>query len=71
MSVSNNASTPEAAEVASANALANAVALGCKVITKIAGDDIADGINGELLSGDELRSTLAAKINSYVAVQKG
>lgn len=69
MSVTTNKLSLEAIELANANVLANAVALGCKVITQVAGDDIADGVGGEELNSDELRSTLVAKINSYIAVK--
>jgi hypothetical protein len=46
--------------------LSNAVQAGANVIRRVAGNDIADGFDGEQISGDELHATLTAKINSYL-----
>lgn len=46
--------------------LANAVQAGANVVRRVAGNDIADGFDGEQLSTDELNATLSAKLNSYL-----
>ena len=44
--------------------LANAIELGAAVVMQIAGNDIANTIEGKLVTPDELRDALAAKIRS-------
>lgn len=51
--------------------LANGVELGCKVIRKIAGNDVSDSVGGEVVSSDELRRTFTAKLNSYINAKEG
>ena len=46
--------------------LSNAVQLGANVIRDVAGNDIADGYDGERLDSAELNNTMAAKIKSYL-----
>lgn len=46
--------------------LANAVELSSGVVREIAGDEIADGIDGDILSNRELTNVLSSKILSYL-----
>jgi hypothetical protein len=46
--------------------LANAVEYGAQVVSKVMGDDISNVISGDLVTQDYLRTTLAAKIRSYI-----
>lgn len=46
--------------------LANAVQAGANVVRRVAGNEIADGFDGEQISSDELHSTLSAKLKSYL-----
>lgn len=46
--------------------LANSVQLSGDVIRRIVGNEIADSVEGEPLSNQELFTTLAAKTNSYL-----
>ncbi len=54
--------------------LANAIELGAAVVMSIAGNDIANTIEGKLVTPDELRDALTAKIrgrfNSVLGVGK-
>jgi hypothetical protein len=56
----------KAREYETSAVLANAIQAGANVIRRVAGNDIADGFDGEQITSDELNSTLAAKINSYL-----
>lgn len=44
--------------------LSNAIELGAAVVMQIAGNDIANTIEGKLVTPDELRDALSAKIRS-------
>ena len=46
--------------------LSNGIQLGADTIAKISGNEIADGVDGQPLSRDELLRTMAAKIQSYI-----
>lgn len=46
--------------------LANSVQLATNVVRKVAGNEIADGFDGERLDTTELNETMAAKINGYL-----
>ena len=53
--------------------LANAIELGAAVVMQLAGNDIANSINGKTITPDELRDALASKIqgrfNAYLGVK--
>ena len=44
--------------------LANAIELGASIVMSIAGNDIANTIEGKLVTPDELRDALSAKLRS-------
>lgn len=46
--------------------LANAVQLATNVVRNVAGNEIADGFDGERIESVELNETMAAKINGYL-----
>lgn len=56
----------KAREYETSAVLINAVQAASNVIRRVAGNDIADGFDGEMISGDTLHATLTAKINSYL-----
>ena len=52
--------------------LANAVELGTKVISKLAGEDISNSIKGKTFEPDEIRSLLTAQMKSvFITRNKG
>lgn len=51
--------------------LANAIELGASVVMQLAGNDIANTIEGKLVTPDELRDALAAKIQARFASRLG
>lgn len=50
--------------VTSANTMANAVELSTQVIMKVAGHEVANTVNGELLTPRSLNEAVAARINA-------
>ena len=47
--------------------LSNAVELGSAVVMQIAGNDIANTVNGKLITPDDLRDALASKIQGRLS----
>lgn len=56
---------------ASLATLANAIELGAAVVLKVAGNAVANTVNGKLVSSDDLKSALAAQIQSSLTKQSG
>lgn len=46
--------------------LSNAVQAASNIVRKVAGNDVANGFNGEPITQDELSGVLTAKINGYL-----
>lgn len=61
-----NAEEMKTREYETTAVLTNAVQAGANVIRRVAGNDIADGFEGEQLSADELHATLTAKLQSHL-----
>lgn len=61
-----NAETVRARQHENLATLANAVQLATNVVRKVAGNEIADGFDGERIDAVELNETVAAKINGYL-----
>lgn len=49
----------------------NAVELVAQIVLNIAGNDVANTINGELVGADYIKEAAAAKINANLAPQLG
>jgi len=61
-----NSETVKARQYENLATMANAVQLATNVVRKIAGNEIADGFEGERIDSVELSETMAAKINSHL-----
>lgn len=46
--------------------LANGIELGYKVIQSIAGEEISNALNGEVLSSTQIKDIIAAKLQSQI-----
>lgn len=51
--------------------LANATELCSEVIRQIAGNDISASVNGQLLTADDLKETIAAKLQNVIGKRLG
>lgn len=51
--------------------LANATELCSEVIRQIAGNDISASVNGQLLTADDLKETIAAKLQNVISKRLG
>ncbi|MBE0438355.1 MAG: hypothetical protein IBX57_01115 [Gammaproteobacteria bacterium] len=52
-------------------ALSHAVELGAKVIRKVAGEEIATTLKGDIVTDQQIKSALSAKIQNKILSAKG
>lgn len=51
--------------------LSNGIELASKIIENISGNEIANTVNGEIMSGKEIQRAVAAKMQSVLMSNKG
>jgi hypothetical protein len=56
----------KASEYETLAVLSNATQAGANIVRKVAGNDVADGFDGEQLTAEELNATFTAKLNGYL-----